>query len=331
MIDRETLVPPLWRFGRRGGDLISDRLRFLPDGRIGHSPNENERHWRLADGELHLLAADGRITTRFDRCQRHGARIELSGRYQRTTAGPEIIHTLTPNADDLHVEMNVRGLERTLLVTFGSVGRPYLGAQGTRWEFYKYPQQLDINLFRVAERTDPAFWYLNKTRRVLALLRGLVAENAGPVIAAGMSSGGFAAMLFAEMLSIEFPARPIRTVTVNPQTVHAPEHRRHLERTVDPRFLPAMIDDDALAQADTPVTSIPDLVTANMARRGDVRHAIHLDAGNAVEAYHASFVENLPGFTTRPQHLGVPHVEGIEALFRSGAPFEDVRTFGGFR
>lgn len=43
----------------------SKQLTFLPNGDIGEGRNNNEHRWRIADGRLEILSADGAVYSRF--------------------------------------------------------------------------------------------------------------------------------------------------------------------------------------------------------------------------------------------------------------------------
>ena len=68
-----------WIFSHVGGSLVSDALTLGIDGRIAGYGHFNETFWRVDDGVLLFIAADGRISTRFDRSARPEQRIVLEG------------------------------------------------------------------------------------------------------------------------------------------------------------------------------------------------------------------------------------------------------------
>jgi hypothetical protein len=47
-------------------------MRFSPDGRIVEGGNRNEHSWRVLDGQLELLQADGTVHSRFNYSPGHG-------------------------------------------------------------------------------------------------------------------------------------------------------------------------------------------------------------------------------------------------------------------
>jgi hypothetical protein len=52
-------------FVYRPTENMSKNVTFLPNGQIGEGRNTNEHTWRLRRGRLELLAADGKVYSRF--------------------------------------------------------------------------------------------------------------------------------------------------------------------------------------------------------------------------------------------------------------------------
>ncbi len=333
------LVSFVWRFGRTDGSIITDRLRLLPDGRIlGASPDE--AGWTLADGRLRFHAADGTPTTTFEAEPGRGAAIRFSGPFHAPFEGRTVVHTLRPALDDLHVSAELRGLERPTVVTFASAGSPFRG-DDTRWEYYRFADEVGANHIRCAEHQDLLFWYLNKTRRILAMLEALLPSSAWPVVMCGMSSGGFAAHLFAELLAQRRPDLAIVAVSINPQLAIGPVHDARVAACAPENFRPAMIGADNFAQRDIAVASIAEAASGSIAEAasGSIaeaaasgsgaarpRHIVHYDRANPCEAYQVAQGEGVPGLAAIPYDLGLPHGEGIGAIFREGTALADMRA-----
>ncbi len=71
-----------WQFGHVGGPTAATSLRLERDGTIGGYDHFNEARWRLDDGILAFVAADGRVSSRFDRAERlEDDTIVLTGRF----------------------------------------------------------------------------------------------------------------------------------------------------------------------------------------------------------------------------------------------------------
>ena len=309
------LIPSLWHFGRHNdGAWLSQRARFLPDGRIVGVAGTNEARWRLEDGALFLTGQDGTDTTRLDRWETIARRRVLTGPF---LLRPDVQHVLLPNHADLQTVRWLRDPTRPVLVIFNNVGAPFDGVD-TRWALFRFIETRPVDHVRFAERADPAFWFLNKIGRIMATLRDLVALGYREIALYGTSSGGYAAILFGELLAAEFPQVRVRTVALNPQVVHGADHEAAV-RAITPFInLPAFIEPDALSQSETPTPGIPDLVRG--LRRGDVEHRVLFDEANEAEHYYASFIRPLPGFDLRARPFGLPHPEGILALRESDQP-----------
>jgi acetyltransferase-like isoleucine patch superfamily enzyme len=84
-LDLDRLLATNWRFLRADGSVIAHALRLADDGRLVAHAHPNEAAWALDEGEVVLLARDGRPSSRFDRIERDiigGAeRIRLVGRF----------------------------------------------------------------------------------------------------------------------------------------------------------------------------------------------------------------------------------------------------------
>ena len=320
------VTPFVWRLGRGDGSVVSDRFRLLPDGRIAGDHHSNESAWAIADGRLLVFAADGAVTTAFDEITGTGSEIRLRGRFWSLNESREVMHTLRPNLDDMHVEARLGDRDRPVFISFASHGKPYDPDRGTpRWEFFHLPIEERWNRIRIAERADPHFWYLNKTQRIVRALAASLGGTAGPVVMCGLSSGGFASMLYGELLTRACPDRAITTVSINPQTVHGASHRAFYERYVPLPMWPAMIEPDALAQRDIASAAIDALVVAPGVR-GNIRHVVFYDELNLGELYQSAFIASRPGFTLRPRRLGLGPVEGIEHIFAGGAAHDAMRS-----
>ncbi len=308
------LIPPLWRLVTPDGAGGSDTLRFLPDGRMAGADGGTSR-WSLADGRLMVGPDDGPPSWVFDRREKRSRRDALLG----TAAGVEGEFVLAQNLDDLQTVYSLARPSQPLLIVFFSyAGR--LDGPDTQWEFAEFMAEGRIDLVLISERSDPPFWYLNKTARVLDRLRHLPVSGYRDFLFVGQGSGGFAAMMFAELLSYEFPDCRVRSVTVGAQTTHGPDHETAIRSLAEPAMLPLFIEADALSQKDCAVSGIRDLVRMSTRRRGElVEHRMLYDADNPAQAYYAHLVDDLGGFHLLPAGLGLPHGDGIDAIRGSEA------------
>ena len=75
----ETWPCSSWVFSHVGGPIVSDALTLDLGGRIEGYNHHNETAWRVEDGTLCFIAADGRTSTRFDRTSLLDQRLVLEG------------------------------------------------------------------------------------------------------------------------------------------------------------------------------------------------------------------------------------------------------------
>jgi hypothetical protein len=312
------LIPPLWRVTSEGGSL-GEAIRFLPDGRVLGAFDARDARWAQADGML--TVSDGeRAVWVFDRREMVAGRETVLG----TAEGEAIM--LTPFLADLESVQLLADPNRPILVVFNSAASP-IKTPETDWEFKE--QVLsghDLTLF--AEHGDPSFWFINKTGRVLDRLRHLPACGYRRFLFLGLGSGGYAALMFAELFSHEFHDCAVRSVTINPHTALGLEHEEAIRAACEPALLPSFPSPDVLAQKDCPVSSIRELVRMSTRRReGDVQHRLLYDEGSPAGVYFAHPLDDLSGFTLQGVQLGQPEAEGAAAILRSGI-FADALAWG---
>ncbi len=73
-ITEKVVTTSRWQFSRVGGNVVTEALCFLPDGRLRGYDHPNECAWAVSEGHLCFLREDGMITTVFD------TRLDLDGR-----------------------------------------------------------------------------------------------------------------------------------------------------------------------------------------------------------------------------------------------------------
>lgn len=313
-----------WLLRHRSGLLIAENLLFLGEGFVWSG---NEVIWRwVADGAgLHVSSLDGAPFLEFPRMVPEG---EIWGRLAAGAADaldlelapvPDL-PALADSNRDLLAEFGLGAQGRTLLVSFNSAHRPYdarAAAGDFRWEFGSLPGRIGVDFARFAEGAAPLGWYTNKTRRIVAMLSGVLKNGYGQVVLCGISSGGYASLLFAELLCAAYPDIDFFTATINPQTGHVVAHRRFMAG-LEMGMAPVLLSDAAYAARDGVETEIAALVTRRLARKGradQVSHVIYYDSENPAERYYVNLVEGLPGFTLRPYKFGVGHMSGCRALY----------------
>ena len=301
-----------WRFCRGNGDLLAERMRFLPDGSILGAAHPNEHGWKIQTGDaLHILSATGETTTIFDRIDWIGPAPTLSGRFVQDQ---DLIHILTPNLEDMHVEIFQTKFRGGMLIIPTSRGRPFDGVT-TRWELWHLPREAGIDHMRLAEHNDSKCWYTNKTIRIMQQLRVFVALGYRSFCFFGLSSGGYAALLLAELLAAEYPGLKISSVSINPQTRLGDEVPEHFAlANISPLFWPELITSEDLSQRDIAVFNIADLIR-NAARKSAVQHHVFHDAENPCEAYFIEQIDNLSGVMLHRYSHGLQHAAGIGKIY----------------
>ena len=324
LIPVRELLPPLWRITGEDGQALARSLRFLSDGRLLGAADERLARWELSEGKLLVAPAAGEASCTFDRRELRRRRDTMLG--VSVLSNGEV--ALSADLDDL---LSVGSLARPsgpLLVAFNSNEHPFDGHGYPDWEFEDCVTRTNSDFVMFAERDDPPFWFLNKTARVLTRLRQLPASGYQELVFVGQSSGGFAAILFAELLSYEFPACRIRSITVNPQTTHGSEHEQSIRAAAAPEMLPRFVEPDTLMQKDCGVADIRELVRMSKRKRGHlVEHRVLYDDGNAAEAYQAHPIDDLDGFHLQPVTLGLPHAQGIVSI-RGSEHFRQALDWG---
>ena len=92
-------------------------------------------------------------------------------------------------------------------------------------------------------------WYTDKTTKITGLLESL-APSYRQLIFFGLSAGGYASILIAELFSRISPTTRIRTFSINPQTVHGPNHRARITEKFGERWSPIFIEQRDLDRRD---------------------------------------------------------------------------------
>lgn len=321
MITPDFLQRQPWRFGRSDGNVIVPALEFLPDGELRPS-GPAESKWTIENGTLSFLTDDGEESTRFFGTQHvAGGGCRLTGRFllNLNLFSYHFLDTIVVSPplkeSRLNVSMSLTQETDTLLVIFNSAGQPVEGREN-RWEFYRLPDELGLDVIRFAEARSPVTFYLDKTqfvRRVLA--SACQSQRYRRVIMIGMSSGAYAALLISELMCGEFEDVEFHTFCINPQSAHTATHRHFITRYTEFGWTPVILTDYALSLRDCSVTDLSTLMTSNEDRRQNIAHSIYFDAGNISEAYHASLIGGQVGVTLYPQELGLPHHVSCTSMF----------------
>ncbi len=298
------MFPPCWLVQDPEGAVLA-RLRLMPDGRVLGGP-EGAR-WAQESGQL-LIGAERDPVWRFT------AREDAAGRLVcRGTGGGGAEVVLMPDLDDVHMAAVLRRPSAPLTIVFNSDLNPFRDEE-MAWEFAEHLRSHDFVLF--AEKDAPSFAYLNKTARVLDRLRVLPAIGYREFVFLGQGSGGFAAIMFAEMLGHAAADARIVSVTANPLSAFGAEHDEVMrERVEDASMRPVCLDADTLAQKDCGWTTLREMVRMNLRRRGrHIAHRVLYDGHNPAQAYQATIIGDLEGFDFQPLALGLPPTEGSRTI-----------------
>ena len=300
-----------WRLYRPGGEVLRERIKFYPDGRVTGFPNADLAKWKIEHAALHIVSA-GLVTTTFNELEGADPAPVLKS---NPVPNQNETYLLSPNLTDLHVEIFQTRFCGDMLVVPTSRGRPFDG-MSTRWELWHLPREAGIDHMRLAEHVDSRCWYTNKTARIMAQLRIFVAQGYRSFCFFGLSSGGYAAMLLAELLASEFAGLQIRSVAINPQTQLGDDVKYYFSAAgIAREFWPDLITDEDLAQADIAVVNLKDAIHAEH-RKSDVQHHVFYDAGNACEQYFAGCIDAISSVKLHRFWHGLPHADGISKIYQ---------------
>jgi hypothetical protein len=316
---REDLLGRVWRFRRSDGPVFAERVRLISDGAIAGHDGAFEAFWSLDGDTVVFHAANGLPTTRFATVDRRtDGHLTLAGdfllapelalRFVLESAPP---HAPAPGTQRLAVAMGLAGRLDALLVLFNSIGKPFDGLD-TRWEFYDLPRRLGLDHVRLAERIDPAHWYVDQAATICALLEPIIARGYRRIILAGLSSGGYASLLIGSMLGLRHPGIALDSFTINPQTGHAAAHRSFMA-SLPAAMPPAVMDDATFATIADHPHEIAALLRSAPAG-ATMRHHLFYDHDNPAERYYVDLVRDCQLVEPIPVHFGVGHMAGCIAL-----------------
>lgn len=329
MLTAEYVTNHVWRLFIRGGNTLSDRLVFLPDGSLQGCSDLAGCRWRLVEGRLFLITNDEVSVVCFDTVISSDRRHHLlSGKFAlRDVTAPLCLVPLYSckgkSTAELNSSISLNSRKDILLVTFNSLARPFDGYE-TRWEFYDLPNYLDLNCVRFSEPStdlDPGIvstWYLDKLERICAIVGGLVTQGYKACIFCGMSSGGYASLLVSEILSRSHPEVQFLSFTINPQTAHTFPHQEHLRSTMNASYWPAFLNLEEMEKRNIAVYDIDDVISRSNQQTSNIKHYIFYDSGNPVEVYYTGLLDKFSTCSLHPTILGLPHAKGCYKLFDMG-------------
>lgn len=215
-------------------------------------------------------------------------------------------------AGGLHAAVTLGSGKDILFVSFNSLKRPFNGHEA-RWEFYELPLKLGIDHIRFAELVPPDMWYLDKTRQIFSILNGVIGQGYRLVVMCGLSSGGYASLLFTELLAPLYPRILFKSFSINPQTTHGAAALAVMADMTQ-GYPPALIAAESFARRDLPETDIR-VIAQNSQFRGNLEHRMFYDPLNPAEAYYVTHLDGLAGIALRPVPMGVGHLSACIEIF----------------
>lgn len=308
-----------------------DIIGLHEDGSIsGTRFSHVEHRWELTNGELKIFDIHDRLIYSLVPAEADGPR-SFAGHYfhrgekrgctltLRRDRRPKT-HYRERGWDRLLTEQRLGASRDFLLVTFNSLGKPYSGVLAD-WEMYHLPNELSVDYLRFSASALPRSWYLDKVEVIMAQLRAVIAIGYQRIAMVGMSAGGYASILFAELLSAEFPDVEVSSVVFNPTLLVSD---RHYETLVEfPESLRSTLcTPENYARRQVPMGDIPDVLDS----ASRACHTIHYDALNPFEKFQIDFLPNSERLTVVAHDLKLSHGAGTQAIYRSGIIQAHLRT-----
>lgn len=322
---RAEVARRIWWFGRSDGSEICPMLQLGPRSKIANFSTPNEASWGFDRGDVVFRAESGRITTRFtvaayDTDARQA--MVLSGDFhdEDTHPGLHRLVSLPPfdpkvppdGSIDMRCDLDAGG--DALVVVFNGRGRTFDGER-TEFEMGSLGRRLGVDTVGFAELDRRSCWYADKVDVVCLRLAPILARGYRRVVCTGMSLGGFASILFAELLAQAHPDIAFSSVGVNPQTTLDARTIDRVWATAPGHMLPLCIAPDARAAC---VPCLVDLPAFLATTRHAARHRLLVDGGNPVEAFYASLMKDTQAVRIDQYPLGLTHPDGCIELFQSG-------------
>ncbi len=318
---RAHLLNTRWRFRGNNGNVISDNLWLCQNGLIGGYTHHNEFSWDVVDGCLNFYTKDGVLSSIFNHklSDEDGQHIRhLKGNF--LLAEKPTNHALDLLSDEssyilceLNADLVLSNKSDTLFVIFNGNAHLYNGSKTNYWEFFSMPLMESADICRISEGSIVG-WYIDKTQRVLSILRGIV-TNYKKVIFCGMSAGGFASIYFGEIIAREYKNIKFYTFTFNPQTTLEKLHRRRLVELFDMPTRPAVLNDFTFNKRDSEIYDLNSFIDNDEILNID--HNIYYDCKNPCEQYYIDYLTISNRLKINPYHLGLNHSDGIERIYKT--------------
>jgi hypothetical protein len=283
----------------------------------------------MEENTLKLRSHEGKHVATFDQMIQSGHKpLILIGREHRDS-NMELGIYLTPmhpcrgaSTASFQSRITLNEKKDVLLVIFNSLGVPF-DRYDTHWEFYDLPHRLDISHVNFAEVSSSLcldiqpMWYMDRIEAICNTLSGILSQGYSTCLICGGSSGGYASLLFSEILCRSFPNVNFRTFNINPQTVLSKMHQYYLEFAIDRNFLAARIDHGNLAERGLVAHDIPDIMRMEPIENRNIKHHVFFDSLNPAEAYHTDQIKEFSSVQLHPIPLGLPHIKGCAKIHES--------------
>lgn len=316
-----------WRFGRTDGSTICRILQLTPGGGVVNYNHPEEASWALLDGCLVFRNEAGETTTRFRIASADRGGLTLLGRRMQIEGEPET-HVLEgyarydaciPARASSHIRASFGRDTDRLVVTLNGRGRTFDGEpRETVFEMSGFGPALGADVVQIAEHGSCCAWYADKVDTLGERLLGLLVAQYRTVVFAGMSAGGFGAVLLAEHVARRRPDLRIVSMSINAQTSLLEQHLGHVLATMDPDMMPLWIAPEAYSHTFASCRDLPAVIRRQSSTR--VSHHLFYDLGNPIDRYYAELLSETPRCTLHGVEVGLPHAPSITAIYESRAP-----------
>lgn len=186
---------------------------------------------------------------------------------------------------------------------------------------YHLPNNLSVDYMRFSSTNTPRSWYSDKIDRVYPQLKSCVLAGYKKIVFCGMSAGGYASIMYAELLSEEYKDHDIETISFNPTLLLGKKYFSEISQFAEP--IRSSLPPKPLNRLDKRPVDIPDIVSRGSGR---VRHEIHFDSLNIFETFQVEKMPKLPNVTLVPHAFGVGHGAGTIKIFNSGVIHDAIRS-----
>lgn len=316
-----------WWVYRAGDGHIYGEVFFEADGRIVGYEHPNEYAWGFEGDQLYFLSKDGNVTIVFEPpVMRSTGELfftrDIEDKEWRVTLEPVVSETEVVHSR-LYAELCLTPHDKsnTLMIIFNSADCIFSNEEVT-WEFYSLPISERVDYLRMAESSDPG-WYIDKKDEVIGLMESC-AKKYKKIIVLGVGTGGFAAILYAEMLAKHYGGKLIRTFTINPQTDHSEKMASHMREQYQRPHRGRLISDERFMHADISLLS---LVKNMQDSSGNLRHKIYYDSGSLVEKDYLVEIGYFEHVDFKSYSFGYNHSDAIWHIYNEGEILTDIIDF----